>query len=334
MSAADSLRDDPGDDGVRDAVAAAVRAGLSATPRTLPAWLFYDARGSELFEEITRLPEYYLTRAERQILDTHADEIVALAADGDDVPLHVVELGAGHATKTQLILRAVVRRQGRCLYLPVDVSASALDAAVERLGREEPRVVVRPVAGTHGDALDAIHNVGPRRLVLFVGSSIGNYEDDEAIALLAQVGRSLRRGAGLLLGTDRKKSPDVLIPAYDDAAGVTAAFDLNVLVRLNRELGADFALDAWRHEARWNEARSRIEMHLVSTRPQQVAIPGVGAFAFDAGESIHTESSHKYDEPHVDRLLASAGFARVRTFTDREQRFDVHFARYIGEPAR
>ncbi|MEQ1507897.1 MAG: L-histidine N(alpha)-methyltransferase, partial [Myxococcota bacterium] len=239
---------------------------------------------------------------------------------------HVVELGAGSALKSQILLRAVVRRQGRCLYLPVDVSGAALDGAVARLRREEPRVEVQPVQGTHEQALPAIHDVGPRRLVLFVGSSIGNYEDDEAVALLTEVGRVLRPGGGLLLGTDRKKDPSVLIPAYDDAQGVTAAFDLNLLVRLNRELGADFALDRWRHEARWNEPRSRIEMHLVSTVDQTVSIPGIGALAFAAGSSIHTESSHKYDHAHVDRLLGAAGFRRVRTFTDAAERFDVHLA--------
>ncbi|MEQ1566444.1 MAG: L-histidine N(alpha)-methyltransferase [Myxococcota bacterium] len=310
------------DGAVRDAAAA-----LLSTPPSLPPWLFYDARGTELFEQITELPEYYLTRAERSILDAHADEIVALAAAGTSQPLHVVELGAGLATKTQRVLAAVVARQGRCLYLPVDVSTSALEQVVARLAREEPQVTVRPVAGTHTDALPAIRDLGPRRLVLFVGSSIGNYTDAEAVALLAAVAQTLRPGGALLLGTDRRKDPAVLLPAYDDAAGVTAAFDLNVLARLNRELGADFALERWRHEARWNDAQSRIEMHLVSTEDQVVHLPGVGVARFTAGESIHTESSVKYDEAHVDRLLSAAGFTRERTWTDAEGRFDLHLAR-------
>jgi dimethylhistidine N-methyltransferase len=301
--------------------------GLLRKPATLPAWVFYDDRGSELFEQITDLPEYYLTRAEREILEANADAMVALAAEGTGEPLHVVELGAGTATKSQIVLRAVVRRQGRCLFLPIDVSGAALELAVERLRREEPAVEVRPIIASHRDALPAIADVGPRRLVLFVGSSIGNYEDDEAVALLRAVATSLRPGAALLLGTDRKKDPARLIPAYDDAAGVTAAFDLNLLTRLNRELGADFDLRRWRHEARWNEARSRIEMHLVSRVAQVVTVPPLGAVRFAAGESIHTESSHKYDHAHVDRLLVAAGFRRVRTFTDAEERFDVHLAR-------
>lgn len=305
--------------------------GLFRRPATLPAWLFYDDRGSELFERITQLPEYYLTRAEREILEAHADELVALAAEGSDEPLHVVELGAGSATKSQLVLRAVVRRQGSCLYVPIDVSAAALDAAAERLRREEPAVVVRPVRASHRDALPALADVGPRRLVLFVGSSIGNYEDEEAVALLKAVASSLRPGAALLLGTDRRKDPAEVLPAYDDGAGVTAAFDLNILDRLNRDLGADFDLRQWRHEARWNEARSRVEMHLVSRVDQVVNVPPLGLTRFAAGESIHTESSHKYDRAHVDRLLSAAGFRRVRTFTDAAERFDVHLARLGGQ---
>jgi dimethylhistidine N-methyltransferase len=309
------------------AVVEAVRRGLGASPRTLPPWLFYDARGSALFEDITRLPEYYLTRAEREILETFAGEIVRLASEDSDRPLKVVELGAGSATKTQLLLREVVRQKGRCEYVPIDVSAAALDDAVARIEREEPRVSVRPIAGTHLSALPEIRQTGPRRLVLFLGSSIGNYPDDEAVALLAAVGRALLPGAGLLLGTDRRKDPAVLLPAYDDAAGVTAAFNLNLLARLNRELDADFDLGAWRHEARWNEGASRVEMHLCSTTGQTVHVPGVIDARFQAGESIHTESSIKYDRAHVDRLLAAAGFHRLRTFTDAAGRFDLHLAR-------
>jgi L-histidine N-alpha-methyltransferase len=307
------------------AVADAVHDGFSQQPRTLPAWLFYDDRGSALFEQITELPEYYLTRAERDILERHADEIVALAAEGTTQPLHVVELGAGAATKTPLVLRAVVRLQGHCLYLPSDVSAGALEEAVTRL-RREPGVDVRPIAGSHTEVLPQIRAIGPRRLVLFLGSSIGNFDDDEAVALLSGVARVLAPGGALLLGADRRKDPAILIPAYDDAQGVTAAFDLNVLVRLNRELGADFDLERWRHVARWNEARSRIEMHLESTVAQEVTV-GARCYRFAAGETIHTESSVKYDRARIDAILERSGFARVQTFTDGEDRFDLHLAR-------
>ncbi len=309
----------------------AVAEGLGNAVKTLPAWLFYDARGSELFEDITHLDEYYLTRAERDILETYADEIVSLASDAGERPLRIIELGAGSATKTQLLLRTVVKQQGHCLYVPIDVSSSALEGAVERLAREEPSVVVKPVAASHLDALPEIDATGPRRLVLFLGSSIGNYEDAEAGRLLASVARVLLPGAGLLLGVDRRKDPAILIPAYDDARGVTAAFNLNVLTRLNRELGANFDLSHFHHEARWNDAASRVEMHLVSDAPQIVTIPGMFDVRFAAGESIHTESSVKYDHARVDRLLGSAGFQRVRTFTDRDDRFDLHLARLSAD---
>jgi len=309
---------------VATAVAEALTDGFSRRPRSLPPWLFYDDQGSELFEQITLLPEYYLTRAEREILERHADEIVALAAEGSSRTLRVVELGAGSATKTQLVLRAVVRRQGRVLYVPIDVSEAALTEAVERLRREEPGVEVQPVASSHADAFPAIRALGPRRVVLFLGSSIGNFDDDDAIALLSGIARSVQPGAALVLGADRRKDPSVLLPAYDDARGVTAAFNLNVLRRLNRELGADFDLDRWRHRAVWNDAGSRIEMHLESTVGQWVRVPAIGrAWRFERGETIHTESSHKYTRERLDGILEASGFSRARTFTDAAELFDV-----------
>jgi dimethylhistidine N-methyltransferase len=296
-------------------------AGLLTERPTLPPWLFYDARGSALFERITEVPEYYLTRAERQIFETHAQAIAARAGAAQ-----VVELGAGTATKTQILLHAIAS-VGACVYVPVDVSAAALDEAVGRIGKQEPSVSLRPVLGTHTDALPVLRALGGSWLLMFIGSSIGNYEDGEAVALLAALRPALGERGALLLGMDRKKDPRLLIAAYDDAAGVTAAFDKNLLVRLNRELGADFDLDRWRHEARWNEALSRIEMHLVSEVDQQVELPGVGRASFRAGASIHTESCHKYDRAHAERILTGAGFTREETFTDREDRFDLHLAR-------
>lgn len=311
----------------QDPVLSAVADGLGRRPRTLPPWLFYDRRGSELFERITELPEYYLTRAERGILEEHGDAIVAAAAEGATWPLRVVELGAGSAKKTQLLLRAVVRRQSRCLYVPVDVSTAAIEGLTDRLGREEPEVLVRPVVGTHTDALDTLERVGPRRLVVFLGSSIGNLSDEEGVELLSAVARRLAPGDALLLGADRRKDPAILLAAYDDVQGVTAAFDLHVLERLNAELGADFDLSRWRHTARWNEAESRVEMHLVSRVDQRVHVPGLGGMAFEAGESIHTESSAKYTRPRVERLLRTSGFDLARVFSDHEERFDLYLGR-------
>ncbi len=308
-------------------LAMATKEGLQRKQKALPPWMFYDDHGSDLFEQITQLPEYYLTRAERQILQDHSDEIVAVAAQGSPASLKVVELGAGSATKTQWLLDAVVRRQGRCLYLPIDVSSAALEGATARLRRELPAVEVQPFAGTHMAALPAIRNMGSRRLVLFVGSSVGNYSDDEAIELLSAVARQLQPGAGLLLGTDRLKDVETMRRAYDDNAGVTTAFNLNLLVRLNRELQANFDLNGFCHEARWNEDQSRVEMHLVSTSAQRVRIPALGQFAFQAGESIHTECSTKYSQAHVNGILNAAGFCLVKRFSDSQNLFDLHLAR-------
>jgi dimethylhistidine N-methyltransferase len=309
-------------------IAEVVARGLLAVKKSLPPYLFYDEEGSRLFEEITTLEEYYPTRVERSILLEHADEIVAAAAAGGGFPLHVVELGAGTATKSEIILRSVVAQQGRCVFAPVDVSESAIDEATARLARTLPEVTVRPLVMQHDEAFAHIRAIGPRRLVLFIGSSIGNFEDDEAHAILSGVRRSLAPGGALLLGTDLRKDPAILVPAYDDARGVTAAFNRNVLARINRELGGRFDPDRFAHVALWNDAQSRIEMHLESLCAQRVRIDGLGIeVGFRQGERIHTESSIKYDDARVDAMLGKAGFVRERTFTDRDRLFAVHLAR-------
>jgi len=317
---------DPG-----SAIAAEVRRGLLRENKSLSPWLFYDAEGSRLYELITELPEYYPTRTERAILAAHAEDIAARAAHGTDADVHVVELGAGTATKTTLVLAAIVARQGRCQYVPIDVSPSALEEAKARITAELPQVSVRPFIGKHEEAFETIRELGQRRLVLFIGSSIGNFSDNDALALLSGVRRGLAPGGGLLLGTDLKKSPARLIPAYDDARGVTAAFNKNVLTRINRELGGHFDLTTFRHVALWNEATSSVEMHLESAFAQTVAIDALGAtVTFREGERIHTESSKKYDDARIDALLGPAGFARERTYTDREGLFAVSFARAVA----
>jgi L-histidine N-alpha-methyltransferase len=306
----------------------AVRSGLLRSDKKLPPWLFYDAEGSRLYERITELPEYYLTRAEWSIFATHSDEIVAAASGGKGRVLDLAELGAGTATKSLLLVRAAVRRQGSTTFMPTDVSAEALAVATARIARELPRVTIRPVVGHHEHALDAIRTLEERQLVLFIGSSIGNYEDDEARALVRAIRGSLRSGGALLLGTDLRKDPNQLVSAYDDAQGVTAAFDKNVLARINRKLGGTFDLDSFRHVALWNEGRSRIEMHLESLADQTVRIAALGVdVPFHRGERIHTESSVKYDDAMVDDLLEPSGFARETTHLDAEGRFAVHLAR-------
>lgn len=313
-----------------DALGRAVRLGLGAAHKTLPPWLFYDAAGSALFERITELEEYYLTRTERGILERHAAEVARRMLDGAPGPVHVVELGAGTATKSQLVLSAFVREQGPTLFLPVDVSADALEQAMARLRAEEPHVRVRPLRARHEEALPEVARLGPRRLVLFIGSSIGNLDDGDAVALFRGVRRSLLPGGALLLGADRRKDPSILIAAYDDALGVTAAFNKNVLARINRELGGRFDLDAFRHRARWNDRASRVEMHLESTRAQRVRIDALGLEVdLAAGETIHTESSAKYDDARLHALVRAAGFAPERTFEDDRGWFGVHLCRAV-----
>jgi dimethylhistidine N-methyltransferase len=312
---------------IEESVASVVREGLSARQKRLPPWLFYDEAGSRLFERITELPEYYPTRTERGILAAHAAEIVTLAAGGRR--LRMAELGAGSADKTRLLLAAAIRRQGTVLYEPVDVSSTALEAARERIEREIPGVTVAPRVEdyTHGLEL-APEETGERRLVLYIGSSIGNFDPEEAAELLDGVRAGLKPGDGLLLGVDLVKDAPTLVAAYDDATGVTAAFNLNLLARLNRELGADFNLGAFEHRAVWNEAESRIEIYLDSKARQRVRLDALDLnVEFTEGETIHTENSYKYAPGAPEATLARAGFAPVESWTDQQGWFAVCLGR-------
>jgi L-histidine Nalpha-methyltransferase len=312
-------------------IAAAVRDGLASRPKTLPPWLFYDEAGSRLFEQITELPEYYLTRTEREIFAAHGCEMMARAAGdgpGNYARLRLIELGAGSADKTRLLLAAAVERQGTVLYEPMDVSASALETARERIEREIPGVEVAPQVMDYTNGLELDPGDGERRLVLYIGSSIGNFEPDEAAALLVRVRAQLEPGDGLLVGVDLRKDEPTLVAAYDDAAGVTAAFNRNVLLRLNRELDGDFVPEEFAHVARWNSAASRIEMHLESRAAQTVRLSALDLeVEFAAGETIHTENSYKYAPGQVEALLAGAGFTPVERWTDGRERFAVWLGR-------
>ena len=308
-------------------VASAVEEGLASQPKRLPPWLFYDAAGSELFEQITELPEYYLTRTERAILATHADRMIAQAADGRR--LRIAELGAGSASKTRLLLAAAARRQGVVVYEPLDVSMSALEVARERIEREIPGVEVAPRLVDYAHELDLeSSDAGERRLVLYIGSSIGNFDPEDAARLLVGVRKALRPGDALLLGVDLVKDIPTLLAAYDDAAGVTAEFNLNVLARLNRELGANFNLRAFRHKAVWDAVHSRMEMYLESLAAQKVHVRALGLdVEFARRERIHTENSYKYAPGQAERMLESAGFAAAGNWSDADGWFGVCLGR-------
>jgi len=308
---------------IDEQVERAVRIGLGSRPKTLPPWLFYDAAGSELFEQITELPEYYLTRTERAILESHASEMVALAGGGNR--LRFTELGAGSAEKTRVLMKAALARQDGLMFEAVDVSATALLAAQARIEREIPgvRVALLEMDYTNGFELDAC-DAGERRLVLYIGSSIANFEPEEAARILRKLRSQLGAGDGLLLGVDLVKDESRLLAAYDDVAGVTAAFNKNMLVRMNRELGSDFDLAMFEHRAVWNETMSRMEMHLESCADQRVRFAALDwEVEFLAGETIHTENSYKFRSGDAEAMLAEAGFAHAGTWTDKRGWFEV-----------
>jgi L-histidine Nalpha-methyltransferase len=321
-----------------DAVALEARTGLTANPKTLSPWLFYDEDGSHLFEEITELPEYYLTRTERSIFAAHADEILEEAArnQGPAGKLTLIELGAGTATKTGILLAAAVRQQGSVVYQPVDVSETALAEARENILTNIPGVAVRcQVADYTREALPLNRLPNTRTLAVYIGSSIGNFNPNGSREVLRNLRAQLLPGDTLLLGTDlvpgEHKTVATLLAAYDDAAGTTAAFNLNVLARLNRDLGANFDLENFRHKIVWNASASRIEMHLESLVAQRVRIPGNSSGAalnvnFSSGETIHTENSYKFTAADVEQLLASANFKATRSWQDPHHLFAVTLA--------
>ncbi len=322
-----------------EAIAHEARVGLTATPKTLSPWLFYDEAGSHLFEEITELPEYYLTRTERSIFAAHADDILHEAArnQGPAGKLTLIELGAGTATKTGILLAAAVRQQGSVVYQPVDVSETALAEATDNILSNIPGVTVRvQVADYTREALPLNRLPNTRTLALYIGSSIGNFTPEDARDVLRNLRAQLLPGDTLLLGTDlapsgANKTVATLLAAYDDAAGTTAAFNLNVLTRLNRDLGADFDTDNFRHRACWNPTQSRIEMHLESLTAQRVHIPANSAghaltIDFTQGESIHTENSYKFTTNAVEALLSSAHFKSTKSWQDSQHLFAVTLA--------
>jgi L-histidine Nalpha-methyltransferase len=304
---------------------AEVYRGLTARQKSLSPWLFYDAHGSELFEQITELPEYYPTRTERSILGAHADEIVAAAAGCERLTL--IELGAGTATKTGLLLKAAVRRQSKVMYHAIDVSSTALDEAKRRIEAELDGVSVFPRVADYTEGLGQVDADGQRRMVLYIGSSIGNFESVDALELLRDIRRELKPREKLLLGVDMVKDCETLLAAYDDRAGVTAAFNKNVLARINRELGANFNLNLFRHRARWNEECSRIEMHLESLIAQSVSIPALEIeIKLQRGETIHTENSYKFRDEGVIEMLERADFHLSDHWTDEREWFGVYLA--------
>ncbi len=303
-----------------NAFARAVRLGLRSDPKTLPCRYFYDDPGSILFEQICDQPEYYPTRTEDSILRDHADAMVA----GWVAAPVLVELGSGSSSKTRRLISAALRAYGTLHYVPIDVSRSILEESSQALIENYPGLRVTGYAANYRDALAGVAERfdGPK-LYVFLGSSLGNYETDEAVDLLGLLARGMDPADRLLLGTDLDKDPKVLEAAYDDARRVTARFNLNLLARINRELGGRFDLDTFEHRSRYNPDRRRVEMHLVSQLDQAVDVPGAGleAVRFARGESIHTENSHKYTPESLRTIADRSGFVEEAAWTDRQGRF-------------
>jgi len=300
--------------------------GLSKTRKTLPCRFFYDARGSELFEEITRLPEYYPTRTEAGILNAHAGEIVADIRDGGVL----IEFGSGSSLKTEILLD---RCATRIAYVPIDVSEAALTDAKTRLTSRYPALDVRPIVADFSHPVDLPTDLASRpRTGFFPGSTIGNLAPDDARRLLANFARGLGYRGRLIIGVDLQKDARTLISAYNDSAGITAEFNLNLLHRINCELGGTFDVRRFRHEAIYDPREGRIEMHLISDRDQDVEVCG-RHFRFRAGESIHTENSYKYTIDQFRELARLAGWAPSRVWTDRSRQFSVHELRSAANPA-
>jgi L-histidine N-alpha-methyltransferase len=298
-----------------------VTTGLTASPKTLPPKWFYDARGSELFEEITELPEYYPTRSERQILAAHAPDIARLTRART-----LIELGSGYSTKTRLLLDALTSVE---TFVPMDVSRSALVEAADRIATEYPAVKVHNIVGDITRHLKFLPS-GSDRLIAFLGGTIGNFEPRERAAFLADVRAVLTEGEHLLLGTDLVKSPAILVPAYDDAQGVTAEFNRNVLRVLNRSLGADFDPEAFEHVALWDAKQEWIEMRLRASHAMRAVIPDIGLTVdFAAGEELRTEISAKFRREGVEAELAEAGFTLDEWWTDRDDLFAVSLSHAV-----
>lgn len=295
-----------------------VLAGLSSSPRSIPCKYFYDARGSALFDEITRLAEYYPTRTETAILNEHAPAMAR--AIGPDAVL--IEPGSGSSTKTRLLLDHLDRPAA---YVPIDISEQHLLETAATLRTEYPHLTILPLAGDFSNHL-ALPELPPhrRRVVYFPGSTIGNFDHDEASEFLHEAARTAGPGGALLIGVDLKKDPAILERAYDDEQGVTAAFNRNLLERIVRELDADLDPDAFEHRAVWNEDASRVELFLVAARDQQISVAG-HTFDLARGEAIHTENSHKYSVDAFARLAAPAGFTLEHQWLDDDELFSVLF---------
>jgi L-histidine N-alpha-methyltransferase len=308
----------------RQQMVADVRQGLTGSPKQLSPKYFYDERGSELFEEITQLPEYYLTRSERLLLEQRIADIVAMVR-----PCSLVELGAGSATKTRIILDEMRANGCAECYVPVDVSKDFLEATAIQLRADYPDVQIIPVVSDITEPFSIPAIAGPT-LVAFLGSTIGNFPREQAVRLLSHIAGEMGPGDMFLLGADLIKDPAVINRAYNDSRGVTSAFNLNILERLNRELGADFPIPDYEHRAFYSSDQHRVEMHLIARRTHKVTIPEIGEISFEKGESIRTELSYKYNRSMLADILTASGLTIEKWMPADDESFSLALARAEG----
>ncbi|GAB3528092.1 L-histidine N(alpha)-methyltransferase [Pontibacter brevis] len=303
-----------------------VAEGLSQYPKSLPSRYFYDAAGSKLFQDIMALPEYYLTRCEFKVLTDNRHEMARqFAASGY---FHLIDLGAGDALKTKILLRELNQQKSAFDYVPVDISGTAMRQLTDSLQQEMPAVNVQAVVGEYFPALEWLQeNKAEHKVVLFLGSNIGNFKADESMHFLQRICSNLSKGDKLLMGIDLRKDPDTILSAYNDASGVTAEFNLNLLRRINRELGGEFDVEQFRHYPIYNPHEGVMRSFLVSKKDQDVYIRATGqTFHFEAWEAIHTENSHKYSLQQVSEMGKACGFTVETVFQDESCRFaDVLF---------
>jgi L-histidine N-alpha-methyltransferase len=295
--------------------------GLSANPKWLNPMYFYDAEGSRLFERICELPEYYVTRTERGILEKCAGEIAAYSLGS----MSLVEFGSGSSAKTRLLIESLISRQGALCYTPIDISSSILVRSSYRLLEDYPQLSVAAQIADYDAGLAALMNENPsQKLIVFMGSNLGNFDPARALDFLSGIRRSMAEHDYLVIGNDLAKDASLLIAAYDDSRGITAAFNLNLLHRINRELGGTFDISRFDHLARYNGARGRIEMHLKCKKRHTVLIRELGtSFRFEQGETIHTEDSYKYTIGQLDRMFRAAGLKFVRRWLDSRNWFSI-----------
>jgi dimethylhistidine N-methyltransferase len=311
--------------GQAEDLASSVREGLSQRPRWLSCRWLYDERGSRLFEAICEQPEYYPTRAELSILNERANAILAVLPPGGSL----VELGSGSALKTRVLIEALLARDGALRYVPIDISRSMLERSSLELLEDHAGLEILGVAAEYSDGLRVLRRRVPGpKLVLWLGSNVGNFERPVAAEFLGELRETLDGEDRLLIGVDLRKRREVLEAAYDDAAGVTAAFDLNLLARINRDLDGDFDLAGFRHRAHYDALHGRVEMHLVSQRAQRVRIAALDLeLEFARGETIHTENSYKYSLEEIDALVAAGGFEVEARWLDDQRRFSLQTLR-------